>query len=105
MVLLKNLRKNVCKSGEKISRLKGTTSLQPTTIANLLTKCDGNEQYRRRSCWRIKDIEMKKMWKKMRKCERFKYYKLVNVPFNSESIDHFHCIVSSYVDENKQSCT
>ena len=50
MVLLKNLRKNVCKSGEKINRLKGTTSLHPTTIANLLTKCDGNEQYRRRSC-------------------------------------------------------
>ena len=90
----------VSKSIEKINKLEWSISPQQTTIDDLKIKCDGNEQYSRRSCLRINGIEMKKE-KSVEdlKSKLPEIYKLVKVAYNPESIDRFHRIGPSYVDK------
>ena len=44
---------------KKIEELKSQIALKDQTLVGLMTKCDDNQQYSRRSCLRIHGIETK----------------------------------------------
>ena len=81
------------KQNKKIEELKNQIALKYQTIAGLMTKCDDNQQYSRRSCLRIHGIETKTkesnedIIEKVKEC-----YEALEIPFNEENIDRAHRI-------------
>ena len=71
--------------------------IQEEAINNLLTTCDDNEQYSRRSCLRIHGIESNSNKKnedgieKIREC-----YNALELPFNEEVIGRAHTVGKEY---------
>ena len=69
-------------------------------IAGLMTKCDNNQQYSRRSCLRIHVIETKTkesnedIIEKVKEC-----YEALEIPFNEANIDRAHRIGKEYSDK------
>ena len=81
----------ISEKNDKIHELESRVAIQEQTINNLLTKCDDNEQYSRRSCPRIHSIESNSNEKnedvieKIREC-----YNALELPFNEGVIDRNH---------------
>ena len=77
----------------KIEELKSQIALKDQTIAGLMTKCDDNQQYSRRSCLRIHGTETKTkesnedIIEKVKEC-----YEALEIPFNEANIDRAHRI-------------
>ena len=85
----------------KVDELEGKTAIQANTNAQLIIKCDDNEQYSRRSCLRIHGVECSDderndnvlQW--MKEC-----YEEMNLSFQDENIDRVHRIGRTYTDKN-----
>ena len=85
---------------KKIEELKSQIALKDQTIAGLMTKCDDNQQYSRRSCLRIHGIETKTkesnedIIEKVKEC-----YEASEIPFNEANIDRARRIGKEYSDK------
>ena len=55
--VMSKFKSKIIEQNDKIYELESRVAIQEQTINNLLTKCDENEQYSRRSCLRIRGIE------------------------------------------------
>ena len=55
--VISKFESEISEQNDKIYELESRVAIQEKTINNLLTKCDDNEQYSRRSCLRIHGIE------------------------------------------------
>ena len=88
------------KINDKIYELESRIAIQEETIDNLLTKCDDNELYSRRSCLRIHGIENTSNGKnedvieKIREC-----YNALKLPFNEEVVNHARKVGKEYTDK------
>ena len=80
--------------------MKSQIALKDQTIAGLMTKCDDNQQYSRRSCLRIHGIETKTkesnedIIEKVKEC-----YEALEIPFNKANIDRAHRTGKEYSDK------
>ena len=98
--VISKFESKISEQNDKIYELESRVATQEQTINNLLTKCDDNEQYSRRSCLRIHGIESNSNEKnedvieKIREC----YYAL-ELPFNEEVIDRAHRVGKEYTDK------
>ena len=55
--VISKFESKISEQNDKIYELESRVAIQEQTINNLLTKCDDNKQYSRRSCLRIHGIE------------------------------------------------
>ena len=98
--VISKFESKISEQNDKIYELESRVAIQEQTINNLLTKCDDNEQYSRRSCLRIHGIESNSNEKnedvieKIREC-----YNALELPFNEEVIDRAHRVGKEYTDK------
>ena len=98
--VISKFKSNIRKQNDKIYELESRIAIQEKTINHLLTKCDDNEQYSRRSCLRINGIESNSnennedVIEKIREC-----YNALELPFNEEVIDSAHRVGKEYTDK------
>ena len=98
--VISKFESKISEQNDKIYELESRVAIQEETINNLLTKCDDNEQYSRRSCLRIHGIESNSNEKnedvieKIREC-----YNALELPFNEEVINHAHKVGKEYTDK------
>ena len=55
--VISKFESKISEQNDKIYELESRVAIQEETINDLLTKCNDNEQYIRRSCLRLHDIE------------------------------------------------
>ena len=85
---------------KKIEELKSQIALKDQTLVGLMTKCDDNQQYSRRSCLRIHSIETKTKESNEDIIEKIKEcYEALEIPFNEANIDRVHRIGKEYSDK------
>ena len=79
--------------------MKSKLAMKQTAIDNLEIKCDDNEQYTRRSSWRIHSLDFNgdKDNNVMEKLE--KSYRDMGIEFNQNEMDHAHYISKSFIDK------
>ena len=85
----------------KIDELEGKIAIQENTTDQLISKCDDDEQYSRRSCLRIHGIECSDDERNGNVLQRVKEcYEEINLSFQDENIDRVHRIGKTYTDKN-----
>ena len=96
---MKKLDEKISEQNAKIEKLESIITIHENTIDQLLIKCDDNEQYGRRSCLRIHEVEVKKnededgIMNVLEDC-----YSSVNMQFDANDIDRAHRTGLPYTD-------
>ena len=89
----------ISEKNDNIYKLKSRVAIQEETINNLLTECDDNEQYSRRSCLRIYGMESNSNEKNEDVIEKIReFYNESELPCNEDVIDHTHGVGKEYTD-------
>ena len=99
--LSKKFDEKISEQSAKIEKFGSIISIYENTIDQLLVKCNGNEQYSRRSCLRIHGVEVKEKEGKddvMNTLEQC--YSSLDVPFNPNDVDRAHLIGLSHTDNH-----
>ena len=99
--LSKKFDEKISEQSAKIEKFGSIISIYENTIDQLLVKCNGNEQYSRRSCLRIHGVEVKEKEGKddvMHTLEQC--YSSLDVPFNPNDVDRAHLIGLSHTDNH-----
>ena len=98
--LISKFESKVSEQNSKIYELESRVAIQEESINNLLTKCDNNEEYSRRSCLRIDGTEINSneknedVIKKIEEC-----HNALELPFNEEVINCAHRFGKEYTDK------
>lgn len=87
------------KQDEKIKTLESTLEVRASTMDNLMIKIDDNEQYSRRACLRINNVEYEEKENVMGKVE--KCYGDVNLDFEKNAIDGTHRVGKKFKKVDK----
>ena len=87
----------ISEQNDKIYEPESRITIQEETIDNLLTKCDDNKQYSRRSCLWIHGIERNNNKKREDVIEKIREgYNALKLLFNEEVIDSSHRVGKEY---------
>ena len=98
--VISKFESKICEQNNKIYELESRVAIQEKIINNLLTKCEDNEQYSRRSCLRIHGIESNSNEKNQDVIEKIREcYNALELPFNEEVIDRAHRVGKEYTDK------
>ena len=97
--IMKKFDEKISEQNAKIEKLESIITIHENTIDQLLVKCDDNEQYSRRSCLRIHEVEVNEdedgIMNVLEDC-----YSSVNLQFDANDIDRAHRIGLPYTDKN-----
>ena len=95
--VLVKLETRINEQDKQIERLESQLALRQNTIDRLIVNCDDNEQYSRRSCLRIKGVEIKNGGKNDNVMELLeKCYSDIGLQFKPQEIDRAHRIGKTY---------